>query len=326
MRPMAARRQSKVNPKYKTNYRVRNWAEYEKGLRQRGDITIWFDEDAIKAWNAVPNGKPGGQSKYSDLAIVTALTLRILFKLPLRQAEGFLTSLVRIMALDLDVPDHTTLSRRGRVVDVPVYKRTHDDPIQLMIDSTGLKIVGEGEWHSEKHKTSKKRRKWRKLHIGVDEQGYIVASELTTSEESDPSMVSTLIKQLTTKISQFTGDGAYDTQKVYKELADAGTDDIQIIVPPRKTATRTPSVRGVWAQRDAAVQRIEEIGRQAWRKEAGANRQAHVENAMFRLKRSTGDHLLAKHFDTQKREIKIRVNIVNRAFDLGRPESYKIID
>ena len=267
---MAARRQSKVNPKYKTNYRVRNWAEYEEGLRQRGDITIWFDEDAIKAWNAVPNGKPGGQSKYSDLAIVTALTLRILFKLPLRQAEGFLTSLVRIMALDLDVPDHTTLSRRGRVVDVPVYKRTHDDPIQLMIDSTGLKIVGEGEWHSEKHKTSKKRRKWRKLHIGVDEQGYIVASELTTSEESDPSTVPTLIKQLTAKISQFTGDGAYDTQKVYKELADAGTDDIQIIVPPRKTATRNPSVRGVWAQRDAAVQRIEEIGRQAWRKKAGA--------------------------------------------------------
>ena len=153
----------RVHPKYKTKYRVNNWSEYDRALVQRGEITQWISEDAIEDWKPAASGGRGGQRKFSNHAIETALMLRLVFKLPLRQAEGFLTSLVRIMALDLDVPDHTTLSRRGRVVDVPIYRRTHDDPIQLMIDSTGLKIVGEGEWHSEKHKTSKKRRKWRKL-------------------------------------------------------------------------------------------------------------------------------------------------------------------
>ena len=322
---MAARKQSKVTPKYKTKYRGRNWAEYEKGLRQRGDITVWFSEDAIKDWNAKPTGKPGGQTKYSDIAIVTALTLKNLFALPLRQTEGLLTSLLRLMGLELDVPDHTTLSRRGSKVEVPLHKGPQEESIELMIDSTGLKIVGDGEWHSEKHKKSQGRRKWRKLHIGVDAQGYIVASELTTSDEPDPSTVPTLLEQVTTEIEQFTADGAYDTQDVYGELEGAGTADINIVIPPRKTATRNPSAEGAWQQRDLAVQRIEKIGRKAWRKEAGANRQAHVENTMSRLKRITGDRLSAKNFETQKREAKIRVNILNRMIDLGMPEFYRVI-
>ncbi len=139
---MAARRQSKVTLKYKTKYRVRNWAAYEESLRRRGDITIWFDDDAVGSWNAVASGRPGGQQEYSDLAILTSLTLRSLFHLGLRQTEGFVGSLMRLMRLELSVPDHTTLSRRGRTVDVPRLPRKADGPIHLVIDWAGLKIVG----------------------------------------------------------------------------------------------------------------------------------------------------------------------------------------
>ena len=126
---MAARTKSKVTPKYKTKYRMKNWAAYEAALRKRGDITLWFDEKAIDAWNAPASGRPGGQRRYSDLAIETALTLRAVFRLPLRQTEGFIASLVRVMGLDLATPDHTTLSRRGATVEVPEFVRQHDGPI-----------------------------------------------------------------------------------------------------------------------------------------------------------------------------------------------------
>ncbi len=149
---MAARKSTRVNRKYKTKYRVTNWPEYERGLKTRGDITVWFSQEAREAWTPPNNGRRGGQPRYSNLAIVTALTLRAVFRLPLRQAEGFLDSLLRLMELDLKAPDHTTLSRRSKDVDVPSPTRVHDGPIQLIVDSTGLKITGAGEWHTHRHK------------------------------------------------------------------------------------------------------------------------------------------------------------------------------
>ena len=145
---MAARTKTKVSPKYKTKYRVKNWPAYDIALKDRGDITIWFDKESIHAWNAPPSGRPGGQRKYSDLAIITALTLRTVFHLPLRQTEGFVASLIGLMDLDLQTPDHTTLSRRHRSVEVPHLPKSHEGPLHLVIDSTGLKIFGAGEWHS----------------------------------------------------------------------------------------------------------------------------------------------------------------------------------
>ena len=145
--------------------------EYERGLRSRGDVTIWLSEDAIAAWIPPKNGLRGGQRRYSNLAVRTALTLRVVFSLPLRQTEGFLDSLLRLMGLNLKAPDHTTLSRRNQIVAVPPLTRSYDGPIDLIVDSTGLKILGCGEWNAHKHKASKKRRDWRKLHIGVDARG-----------------------------------------------------------------------------------------------------------------------------------------------------------
>ena len=170
---MAAGKSSRINRQYKTKYRIRNWREYERGLRSRGDVTIWLSEDAIAAWIPPKNGLRGGQRRYSNLAIRTALTLRVVFGLPLRQTEGFLDSLLSLMSRDLKAPDHTTLSRRNQIVVVPPLARAHDGPIDLIVDSTGLKILGRGEWNAHKHKTSKKRRDWRKLHIGVDAEGFM---------------------------------------------------------------------------------------------------------------------------------------------------------
>ena len=170
---MVAAKSSRVNRQYKKKYRIRNWREYERGLRSRGDVTIWLSEDAIAAWVPPKNGLRGGQRRYSNLAIRTALTLRVVFSLPLRQTEGFLDSLLRLMGLNLKAPDHTTLSRRNQIVAVPPLTRSHDGPIDLIVDSTGLKILGCGEWNAHKHKASKKRRDWRKLHIGVDAEGFI---------------------------------------------------------------------------------------------------------------------------------------------------------
>ena len=168
---MVAAKSSRVNRQYKKKYRIRNWREYERGLRSRGDVTIWLSEDAIAAWVPPKNGLRGGQRRYSNLAVRTALTLRVVFSLPLRQTEGFLDSLLRLMGLNLKAPDHTTLSRRNQIVAVPPLTRSHDGPIDLIVDSTGLKILGCGEWNAHKHKASKKRRDWRKLHIGVDAEG-----------------------------------------------------------------------------------------------------------------------------------------------------------
>ncbi len=181
---MAARKSSLINRKYKTKYRVANWPEYERGLRSRGDITLWFSDEAVSAWSPPKNGRRGGQRLYSNLAIFTALTLRVVFHLPLRQTEGFVGSLLRLLGLDLTAPDHTTLSRRNRDVEVPKLRGPNDGPLHLIIDSSGLKIAGKGEWHVHKH-GAKARRGWRKLHVGVDADGFIVASELTESGADD---------------------------------------------------------------------------------------------------------------------------------------------
>ncbi len=321
---MAARTKSKVTPKYKTKYRVKNWPTYEAALRKRGDITLWFDEDAIDAWNAGPSGRPGGQRKYSDIAIVTALTLRSVFHLPLRQTEGFVDSLMRLMRLQLKAPDHTTLSRRSRSIVVPSVAKVHDGPLHLVIDSTGLKIAGDGEWHAHKHKTSSKRRKWRKLHLGIDGDGFIVASKLTESSVDDSSVGVALLKKSKARIARFTADGAYDTRAVYQALAADALPGVVIVIPPRKTASPSKPPDHVLRQRDAAIAGIAKVGRRQWRKESGAHQQARAENAMFRYKRIVGDRLRSRLPERQQTEAMIRVSILNRMTTLGMPDSVAI--
>ena len=322
---MAAAKSSRVNRKYKTKYRIRNWKEYERDLRSRGDVTIWLSEEAITAWTPAKNGLRGGQRRHSNLAILTTLTQRVVFGLPLRQSEGFLESLLSLMGLDLEVPDHTTLSRRNRTVELPSLTRAHDGPIHLIVDSTGLKIMGSGEWSAHKYKASKKRRGWRKLHIGVDEEGFIVAAELTSSSADDASTLPDLLDQIEDEIRRFTADGAYDHRSIYHRVGAAGTDAVVIVIPPRRSAVAAGPTDGPWAQREAALERIRMVGRQAWQKESGYRQQGRVESGFFRYKSVLGGNLRARDSNAQKREAMIGCHTLNRMAELGKPKSYAVV-
>ncbi len=240
---------------------LRSWAAYDASLRQRGSLTVWVTDDAIAAWTAEPRTSRGGQRTYSALAILTALTLRAVFRLALRQTEGLIGSVIRLLGLDLAVPDHSTLSRRAETLEVP-RPRTSTEPVHLLVDSTGLKLCGAGEWLHEKHGT-KVRRSWRKLHLGMDAGiGQIVASLLTTKDVDDGSQVGSLLDQVEVPLASFTGDGAYDqdgvTSSVTKRHPEAA-----IIVPPRASAVPSDTAATAPTQRDHHLQQIAKHGRLA---------------------------------------------------------------
>jgi hypothetical protein len=307
---------SRVHPKYKTKYRVSNWAEYDRALVQRGDITLWISKDATDAWSPEPSGKRGGQRKFSDQAIETALVLRLVFELPLRQAEGFLRSVLSLMALDLEAPDHTTISRRSQQVDVDLRLAATKSRLYLVVDSTGLSIVGEGEWAAVKH-GGRGKRAWKKLHLGVDRSGVIVAEVLTDGNADDARTALSLIEEVDGDIASFTADAAYDTTAIYNAAAARGA---KAIVPPRMSAARSKRSNA----RDRTVRRIRKVGRRRWKKESGYHRQARVENTFFRYKSIIGDRLRARHPKSQEAEALIACNILNRMFELGRPKSFAV--
>ncbi len=248
---------SRVHPKYKTKYRVSNWAEYDQALVQRGDITLWISEDAIASWKPAPTGLRGAQKKFSDHAIETALTPRTVFKLPLRQAEGFLRSVLSLMSVDLEAPDHTTLSRRSQDLNVDLHRVAVGKPIHLIVDSTGLSIVGEGEWAAAKY-GGRGRRAWKKLHIGVDRSGLIVAEALTHGSADDAKTALDLIDEIEGDIMSITADAAYDTIAIYDAAAARGA---RVVVPPIKTATRSRRRSPLPCARDRTIMRVKEIGR-----------------------------------------------------------------
>ncbi|CAO3430072.1 Mobile element protein [Azospirillum endophyticum] len=192
----------------KACYRVENWAAYDAALRRRGDLTIWVTPEAIAAWTPPALSRRGRRARYSDVAIEAGLMLRLAFGRPWRQTEGFLGSLMRLLGLDLPVPDHTTFSRRSADLEV-ASALTTDGPIIVVIDSTGLKVFGKGEWHQEKHGGTT-RRSWRKLHLAVNpDTGEVLASELTSNEEGDASLVGPLLDQIKRPIGAVLADGAY---------------------------------------------------------------------------------------------------------------------
>jgi hypothetical protein len=307
----------------KQRHRVMNWAEYDRALRQRGSLTVWFTEEAIAARQAEPRTTRGGQSHYSALAIRTALMLRAVFRLALRQTEGLLGSILRLLGLDLAVPDHSTLSRHAKTLEVRKPCRSSRGPVHLLVDSTGLRLCGSGEWLVEKHGT-RRRRSWRKLHIGVDaETGEILASELTTGDVDDGSQVELLLDQITAPLASFTGDEAYDQAGIYGTVAKRHPN-ADVIVPPRATAVPSDMAENTPTQRDRHLHSIAEHGRMGWQKRSGYTRRALVESAVSRFKRVMGDGVRSRTDHRRRTEVAIAVQALNRMLELGRPKSIRI--
>src|ERR687893_1136982 len=272
-------------------YRVRNWPAYEAGLKRRGDLTLWLDEDALTGWQAPRRSTPGGQAWYSDAAIELVLMLRLVLHLALRQAEGFAASVLRLLGQELRAPDHTTLSRRGRGSAGRQPKVVPHGPMHLVIDSTGLKLCGRGEWDEEKH--GRARRSWRKLHLAVDaDTGEIVACVLTDNGADDAGEVPALLGRVEGEIASVTADGAYDGEPVYRAVADHQPDPPpDVVIPPRASAVGSTEDAEAQSQRDRHIQLIAEKGRMAWQRATGYGRRSHAETTVGRYKAIIGPGL-----------------------------------
>ena len=303
---------SKVHPTYKTKYRVANWPAYNQALVRRGDVTVGCPRKRSLPGRPAPSGRRGGQRRYSDLAIETALTLRLLYHLPLRQAEGFLHALFGMMRLGLAAPDYTTLSRRSQHLRRRLRPVPPGEAIQLVLDSTGLSIVGASEWAAAKH-GGRGRRGWRKLHLGVDQSGVILVHTLTEETGDDATTALDLLTAVEGPLVRVTADAAYDTVAVYET---AGARGATVVVPPAKTANvsghgpRSPA-------RDRTITWVKQLGRRRWKKVSGYQRQSRVENAFFRYKSIIGDSLRARSPAGQGSEVVLRCEILNRMTALG---------
>lgn len=308
----------------KACYRVRNWPAYETGLKRRGDLMLWLDEGTIAGWQAPRRMTPGGQRRYSDLAIELVLMLRLVFHLALRQAEGFVGSVLRLLGLDLAVPDHTTLSRRsgglaGRRPSVAPH-----GPLHLVIDSTGLKLFGRGEWQEEKH--GRAPRSWRKLHIALDAAtSEIVAHTLTDKESDDAGQLPVLLDQVEGEIASIMADGAYDGGPSYEVVAARRADPPpDVVIPPRTTAVPSKTSANQPTQRDRHIQLIAEKGRMAWQKTTGYGRRSLVETAIGRYKTAIGPKLRARTCRNQQGEAAIAVDVLNRMIRTAKPTSVRV--
>ena len=232
-------------------------------------------------------------------------------------------SILKLMGLDLPCPDHTTISRRNQSVEVgKQLAGVPPGPVSFIVDSTGLKVFGQGEWHSRKH-GKKQRRKWMKLHIGVDDQGWILASKITDGHTQDPGLVPDLLDQCEGKIDTFVADGIYDQADVYK-VVQAHSRKAKIVIPPRKNAIISGDHGESKTQRNEHIERIHDEGHFKWKRFSGYYKQSHAENAFARYKQIFGGRLHAKRNDSREKETKIACDILNRMISLGSPDSYPI--
>jgi hypothetical protein len=314
----------KTRSRPKTLYRVKNWSEYDKALVQRGSITFWMSDDFEKTWKHTGEKQRGSQFDYSDQSILVMLTIKEVFHLTNRGVEGFVRSIFQMMKINLPVPDHTTLSKRGKNLKVNLPKKANQK-LSIVMDSTGLKIYGEGEWKVRQHGVSK-RRTWRKLHIGANpEDGEIQAVVLTKNSISDDAMVEVLLEQIEQEIEKLAADGAYDKRKVY-DCLNAHSPNVQILIPPRKNAhiwqhgnTKTERLK-----RDQNLRTIRKDGRKEWKQTSGYHIRSLAETTVFRLKTIFGNELSARLLETQTTQALVRCAALNKMTHLGMPQSYKV--
>lgn len=310
-------------------YRVRNWKEYNKGLVNRGSLSFWFSEDIINNWKNQRNKNYHGNQKYSDIVILCALTLRQLYRLPLRATEGLVKSLVTLMKLDVEVPNYSTLSRRGKRLTISMDSKSHSKPRHILVDSTGIQVIGEGEWKKLRHGESR-HQLWRKLHIAMDAESHeILAATMTESVRLDGNYLPELIDKIKGQIAQITGDGAYDKKNCYQAAYRRGAKPV---FPPQHDACvqrnkikKDPAL----VARDKTILFIntgenKEERRRLWKKENHYHRRSLVETMMSRMKSIFGDQMRSRNFENQQTDLLIRCRIINQMNKMGLPRSVVI--
>ena len=306
----------------KNQYRIRNWSEYNAGLKYRGSITFWLSADVIEEWLIVEKmGKRGASTIYSDVAVATMSTIKSIFSLAGRQAQGFVESVFELMQINLPVPDHSTVSRRlgSLQIKLPVNKK--ESARHLVVDSTGVKVYGEGEWKTRQHGISK-RRTWRKLHLGIDETtGEIISAVATTNDYHDSQVLGNILDGVEEQILQVSTDGAYDTKSCYEQIK---RKEAKAIIPPRKNAKiqQHGNCKATPLTRDENLRAIRQMGRKKWKRENGYHRRSIAETTMFRLKCIFGGSLSSRQFDNQAVELFLQCAALNRMIQLCKPQSY----
>jgi|SRR5579862_4796169 len=317
MQKKTSRRCSKKQP-----YRLRNWSEYTQALRQRGSLTLWVEEAALSGWiNPTLSGKRGASDFYSEAAILCCLTLKQIYHLPLRQLQGFVGSVFALMQIELPVPDYSTLSRRAERLEVSLPVNDKAGPLDLVIDSSGFKVYGEGEWKVRMHGKSK-RRTWRKLHLAIDaDTQEVVCCVATTNDYADGEILTDLLELIDAPIESVKADGAYDHRACYTQLAKRG---IKAIIPPRKGARiwQHGNCLAAPLARDQNLRAIRKRGRKHWKQESGYHRRSLSETGVYRLKTIFSDRLSARVFEGQATELFIRCAALNKMTHLGMPDSY----
>lgn len=316
----------------KKQYKVRNWHAYNESLVKRGSLDFWIEKGWIKSYKItiVEDGKEkiikrGRPYQYPDGLIETVLLLGKTFHQRLRQAEGFVRSVFRMAKIDLHVPDFTTLSRRGKTLTVTL-PRIPKDAVAAVLDSTGLKVFGEGEWKVRQHGVSK-RRNWVKLHLSVDSDGEIRVAVVSDQSTDDATAGVELLREQKEEkqhINRCITDGAYDKRNMYDACYQARIPTI--VIPPREDAKIWihGNTHGLPHPRDENLRMIRHSSRMRWKEQSGYGDRARVENTMFRYKTILSDRVHARTEETQRTEVMLGCAILNRMMNAGMPESYEV--
>lgn len=304
----------------KIAYRLKNWSEYNRSLINRGNITIWFSDDAIAGWKSQRRIEGRGRpEEFSDEAIECCLLLRSLYHLPLRATQGFVEGMVSLLELSLEAPHYSLLCRRAGKLSIDLKALRTSKSLDVVVDSTGLKVYGEGEWKVRCHGKSK-RRSWRKLHLGIDPTTHeIVGCELTDHKTHDCDAIDDVLPDQ--DLGDVCADGAYDNEKSYDAITKRkGTP----FIPPRSGACKTKHPSVAMAQRNHTVQACWAIGRDNWKKGTVYHQRSLAETAMFRFKTILGEKLAARKLANQVAEVRLKSQILNGMTHCGMPKSYKI--
>ena len=325
MPKIASKKDKKQEKSQKAKYKVTNWSDYNKSLKKRGSLTLWFDMPTLKEWIYEGPRTPGGKVLYSDKCIECLLQLKVVFGLGYRQLEGFAESLLQLMQIDLAVPNYSQICRRSKNIEIQIKVPKSKGPLFIVVDSTGLKVFGEGEWKVRKH-GYQKRRTWRKLHLAVDESSGMIHAQILTGNgkgDGDAQQVDKLLDQVQSPIDRFSGDGAYDTWNTWETLLER---EIEGIIPPKENAIYWVDEKDNLMDhpRNHILEQIDLNGKKKWKEQSNYHRRSLSETAMYRFKSIYGGELYSRKMETQKTEAAVKIKCLNKMTGTGMPISKKV--